>query len=161
MRSRSFPGTLAAALLIAFGAAQIYAAVTEPSTNVPQAIPDATNATTPGIVNSTLNFSVNGTISDVNLTVDISHTWNDDIEIRLASPSVAQQLLWQDCGGSSDNITVTLDQQAGRPQHLPVDRHHQRHPAADRRLRRGPVAASGNHEPRSTAARRAASGPSR
>lgn len=113
MKSRTFVGPLICATLVAFGAAQIYAAVTESSTNVPLAIPDAIDASTPGAVNSTLNFSVNGTISDANLTVDISHTWNDDIELRLTSPSVAQQLLWQDCGGSSDNTTVTIDQEAG------------------------------------------------
>jgi subtilisin-like proprotein convertase family protein len=107
MKSRTFVGPLVSAMLVALGAVQIYAAVTESSTNVPLAIPDNGN------VNSTLNFSVNGTITDVNLTVDVAHTWNDDIELRLASPSVAQQLLWQDCGGSSDNITGTIDQQAG------------------------------------------------
>lgn len=106
MRGRSFLGPLACSLLVVFGAVKMYAAVTEPSTNVPLAIPDAGN------VNSTLNFSVNGTISDVNLTVDITHLWNDDIELRLTSPSVAAQVLWQDCGGSSDNTTITIDQQA-------------------------------------------------
>ncbi len=81
-------------------------AVTESSTNVPLAIPDNGN------VNSTLNFSVAGTITDANLTVDIAHTWNDDIELRLTSPSVAVQLLWLDCGGSGDNTQVTIDQDA-------------------------------------------------
>lgn len=92
--------------LVAFGAFRVLAVVTESSTNVPLAITDAGN------INSTLNFSVNGTISDANLTVDITHTWNDDIELRLSSPSVAAQLLWQDCGGSSDNLSVTIDNQA-------------------------------------------------
>lgn len=102
-------------MLVVFGAVKIYAAVTEPSTNVPLAIPDATATTppTPGVASSTLNFSVNGTITDVNLTVGISHTWDDDIELRLSSPSVAAQLLWSDCGGSGDNINATIDQQAG------------------------------------------------
>ncbi len=106
MRKKSVLGSVLCASLIGFGALQIYAAVTESSTNVPLAIPDAGN------VNSTLNFSVDGTISDANLTVDISHLWNDDIELRLSSPSIAAQLLWQDCGGSGDNIQVTLDQAA-------------------------------------------------
>lgn len=106
MRNRSVIGLLACTSLVAFGALQMYAAVTESSTNVPLAIPDNGN------VNSTLTFSVNGTISDANLTVDVAHTWNDDIELRLTSPSVAAQLLWQDCGGSGDNIQVTIDQDA-------------------------------------------------
>lgn len=105
MKSR-FLGPLACSVLVIFGAVKIYAAVTESSTNVPLAITDNGN------VNSTLNFSVNGTISDVNLTVGITHTWNDDIELRLSSPSVAAQLLWNDCGGSGDNFDLTIDQQA-------------------------------------------------
>ena len=95
--------------LIGFGAFRVLAVVTESSTNVPLAITDN------GSINSTLTFSVNGTISDANLTVNITHTWNDDIELRLSSPSVAAQLLWQDCGGSGDNLTNTVidDQAAG------------------------------------------------
>jgi subtilisin-like proprotein convertase family protein len=90
----------------AFGAAQLFAAVTEASTDVPKAIPDNGNTT------STLNFSVNGTITDANLTVSITHTWNDDIGISLASPSVANQVLLGNCGGSGDNVTATIDQDA-------------------------------------------------
>lgn len=99
--------------LVAFGGARLFAAITESSTNVPLAIPDNGN------INSTLNFSVNGTITDVNLTVDITHTWNDDIELRLTSPSVGAQLLWQDCGGSGDNLTATIDQDAAAPHACP------------------------------------------
>lgn len=106
MRNRSVVAPIVCALLVGLGALQLYAAVTESSTNVPLAIPDAGN------VNSTLNFSVNGTISDANLTVDIAHTWNDDIELRLTSPSIAAQVLWLDCGGSGDNTAVTIDQDA-------------------------------------------------
>jgi subtilisin-like proprotein convertase family protein len=112
MKNRSLFVPLACTALVAFGAVQLFAAVTESSTNVPLAIPDATGPGSPGTVNSTLNFSVNGTITDANLTVDIAHTWNDDIELRLTSPSIAVQLLWQDCGGSSDNTQVTIDQDA-------------------------------------------------
>lgn len=107
MRNRSIVGPVLCAVLVGFGALQLFAAVTESSTNVPLAIPDNGN------VNSTLNFSVNGTITDANLTVDIAHAWNDDIELRLTSPSIAVQLLWQDCGGSGDNTQVTIDQDAG------------------------------------------------
>lgn len=99
--------------LVALGGARLFAAITESSTNVPLAIPDNGN------INSTLNFSVNGTITDVNLTVNVTHTWNDDIELRLSSPSVGAQLLWQDCGGSSDNLTATIDQDAAGPHPCP------------------------------------------
>lgn len=106
MKTRNLLLAVLALVVAVFGAAQLYAAVTEPSTNVPLAIPDNGN------VNSTLNFSVNGTITDANLDVNITHTWNDDIELRLTSPSVAAQVLLQDCGGSGDNTIVTIDQQA-------------------------------------------------
>lgn len=108
MKTRNLILAVLALAVVAFGAAQLYAAVTEPSTNVPLAIPDN------GSVNSTLNFSVNGTITDANLTVDITHTWDSDIRLTLASPSVAGQILWQNCGGSADNMTNTvLDNDAG------------------------------------------------
>lgn len=113
MTVRSVSLRLAYTALAALAAIQVYAAVTESSTNVPLAIPDATNpGPVPGVVNSTLNFSVNGTITDANLTVGITHTWNDDIELRLTSPSVAAQLLFHDCGGSGDNFALTVDQDA-------------------------------------------------
>jgi subtilisin-like proprotein convertase family protein len=106
MKNKKFSVSLLCFALVAFGALRVIAAVTESSTNVPLAIPDAGN------VNSTLTFSANGTISDANLTVSITHTWNDDIDLSLTSPSIAAQLLWQDCGGSGDNLSATIDQDA-------------------------------------------------
>ena len=94
-------------LILGFGAVRLFAQVTQSSTNVPLAIPDNGN------VNSTLTYASSGTLADVNLTFSISHTWNDDIHIRLTSPSVAAQLLLRNCGGSSDNFTnTTIDQDA-------------------------------------------------
>jgi subtilisin-like proprotein convertase family protein len=93
--------------LVVFGAFRLLAAVTESSTDVPKAIPDNSN------VNSTLNFSVNGTITDANLTVNISHAWDADIQLSLSSPTVAAQILWRNCGSSGDNFTNTvIDDQA-------------------------------------------------
>ena len=97
-----------AVVLLSIGTARLFAAVTQSSTNVPLAIPDAGN------VDSTLNFSVNGTITDANLTFNISHSWDEDIIIRLTSPSVAAQVLLADCGGSGDNFTNTvIDEDSG------------------------------------------------
>ncbi len=108
MKNRKIFVPLLALALVAFGAVQLFAAVTESSTNVPLAIPDAGN------VNSTLNFSVNGTITDANLTIDITHTWDSDIAVTLTSPTIAGQLLIQNCGGSGDNYTNTvIDEDAG------------------------------------------------
>ena len=93
---------LACVGLVALGAAQLFAAITVSSTNVPLAIPDASS------VNSTLAVVPSGTITDANLTVNISHLWDADIQISLAGPTVAAQLLWKNCGSSGDNLTNTV-----------------------------------------------------
>jgi subtilisin-like proprotein convertase family protein len=107
MKNRKLLVPLLTLGVFSLGTVPLFAAVTESSTNVPLAVPDA------GAVASTLNFSVNGTITDANLTIDITHTWNDDLDVSLASPSIAAQLLINDCGGSGDNLTLTIDEAAG------------------------------------------------
>ncbi len=42
------------------------------------------------------------------VTLDISHTWNADLDIYLISPNGTQVTLCTDRGGSGDNITATL-----------------------------------------------------
>ncbi len=107
MKSRNSLLAVLALVVVVFGAAQLYAAVTESSTDVPKAIPDNSSTT------STLNFSVSGTITDANLTFDITHAWDSDVVVSLASPSIAIQLLVQNCGGSADNFTnTTIDEDA-------------------------------------------------
>lgn len=108
MKTRSAIVSVLCAALVVFGAVQLFAAVTESSTNVPLAIPDA------GSVNSTLNFSVAGTITDANLTFTINHAWDSDIAVSLTGPGAPIQLLVQNCGGSADNFTNTvIDEDAG------------------------------------------------
>ena len=108
MKTRNLLLAVLCFAIVAFGAAQLYAAVTESSTNVPLAIPDA------GSVNSTLAFSVAGTITDANLTFTITHAWDSDIGVSLTSPTIPIQLLVQNCGGSADNFTNTvIDEDAG------------------------------------------------
>lgn len=52
-------------------------------------------------------------IEDINVTVDISHTWNNDLDVSLVSPSGTEIELFTDVGGSSDNfINTTLDDEA-------------------------------------------------
>ena len=99
---KSQMGQLGCALLVALGAWRLYAAVTENSANVPLPIPDN------GSVNSIINFPINATITDVDLKVSLIHTWNADVRLSLTGPSVAAQVLWQDCGASSDNLTDTV-----------------------------------------------------
>ena len=51
-------------------------------------------------------------IGDINVVLDISHTWIGDLSIRLISPSGTTSTLVQRRGGSGDNLRVTIDDQA-------------------------------------------------
>ena len=77
------------------------------STNVPLTIPTTANVT----INSTLNIPSGGVISDVNITMNVSHTWINDMTATLISPSGTQvQLFAQPCTSASIlNINATFD----------------------------------------------------
>jgi subtilisin-like proprotein convertase family protein len=77
------------------------------SINVPISIPTTANAT----VNSTLSVTNTDIISDVNVTLNISHTWVNDMTITLISPSGTEvQLVAQPCTSDDlQNITATFD----------------------------------------------------
>ncbi|MEO6326783.1 MAG: proprotein convertase P-domain-containing protein [Thermoanaerobaculia bacterium] len=110
MKENRFISTLAILGVAALAAARLYAAVTIASTNVPLLIPDLGN------VNSTLNWNVGSAggpvATDVNLLVNITHTWNADIGVSLTAPAGAATLIWNNCGGSGDNFNVTIDDAA-------------------------------------------------
>ncbi len=74
------------------------------STDTPLPIPDATAAG----VNSTIAFSQAVIINDVNVTVDITHTWDADLIITLTSPEGTSVILSDSNGGSGDNYTNTV-----------------------------------------------------
>lgn len=77
------------------------------SPNVPVTIPTTANAT----VNSTQNVTATGIISDANITVNIAHTWVNDLRVTLISPAGTQvQLVNRPCTSASlRNITATFD----------------------------------------------------
>ncbi|MGK4566055.1 reprolysin-like metallopeptidase [Flavobacterium sp. 3HN19-14] len=78
---------------------------TTSSTNVPLAI----NASGTPTINSTLNIPSGGTISDVNVTVQLTHSYVEDLVITLISPTGTQiQLLNGQCT-SNDNINAIFD----------------------------------------------------
>ncbi len=57
---------------------------------------------------------MSGTMSDVNVTVNISHSYNDDLAVFLVAPDGTRVELFSGVGGGSDNFTNTvLDDQAG------------------------------------------------
>jgi subtilisin-like proprotein convertase family protein len=78
------------------------------SADVPKPIPDL------GEVTSTLKVSgLTGPINDVNVTLDIAHTFAADVEVFLTAPNGRRVELFSDVGGSGDNfIGTTLDDEA-------------------------------------------------
>lgn len=73
-----------------------------PSTNVPLPVVDA------GTMFSNLNISGVGTITNVRVQLNITHTWNSDLDLFLISPAGTRIELSTDNGGSGDNYTNTI-----------------------------------------------------
>ena len=68
------------------------------------AIPDNTKAQD---TSSTIYVPTNGTISDIKVTVNITHTWKGDLKVILTSPDGTEITLHDRSGGSADNIMST------------------------------------------------------
>ncbi len=65
-------------------------------------------------LNSNLSGFSSGTIIDVNVTIDITHTWDSDLDISITSPSGTTVILSDDNGGGGDDYTNTVfDDSAG------------------------------------------------
>jgi len=78
--------------------------------NVSQIISETGSGNT---VISTVNVSGNFPITDVNVIIDITHTWDADLDITLTSPAGTVVELTSDNGGNGDNFTATIfDQEA-------------------------------------------------
>ncbi len=59
---------------------------------------------------------VTGTVNDVNVTLDITHTFDNDLDIFLIGPGGVRVELTTDNGGSNDNFTATtFDDEAAIP----------------------------------------------
>jgi subtilisin-like proprotein convertase family protein len=77
--------------------------VTYTSSDVPKAIPN------PGTITSTLNVGDGFTLADVNVgPLNITHTWDEDLDVFLVSPQGTRVELFTDVGGSNDNFTNTV-----------------------------------------------------
>ena len=108
----------AAALAVVAGSVQLYAAVTVNSTNVPQVIPDPGSVTSTLSVNTTtvpggVGFPTPWNMTDVNVSFSITHTWDDDVVVSITSPAVPIVQIMANCGGSADNFTNTVIDDAG------------------------------------------------
>jgi subtilisin-like proprotein convertase family protein len=72
------------------------------STDVPIAIPDA------GTVTSTLEITEAGTIIDLDVKLDITHTKDRDLDVYLIAPDGTRVELFTDVGGLGDNFSNTI-----------------------------------------------------
>lgn len=61
------------------------------------------------VTESVINIPDNVLISDVNVTLNIEHTYNGDLEVRLLAPDgITEVVLFSRVGGSGDNFTNTV-----------------------------------------------------
>lgn len=82
------------------------------STDVPRAIPD--NSSTG--VTSVVSVAETGAVQDVDVKVNITHTYDGDLTLTLIGPNGASVALSNRRGGSGDNFTDTVfDDQATTP----------------------------------------------
>ena len=72
------------------------------ASDVPQSIPDQ------GMVESTLMVDDSVTIGDLNVTLDISHTRDKDLDVFLVGPDGTRVQLMTDVGGNGNNFQGTL-----------------------------------------------------
>ncbi|MBI2433767.1 MAG: proprotein convertase P-domain-containing protein, partial [Candidatus Hydrogenedentes bacterium] len=74
------------------------------STDVPKSIPDNN-----GIgVNSVLTFPDSLIITDVNVKLNITHTWDADLAVMITPPGGSQRTLFTQVGGDGDNFNNTI-----------------------------------------------------
>lgn len=66
------------------------------------------NLPAPGTYTSIINIPTGGTITDVNVTIDITHTWDADLDISIISPTGTIVELTSDNGSLGDNYENTV-----------------------------------------------------
>lgn len=81
------------------------------SNTTPLTIPDGLAANTPGTVASnTITVPTSGTISDVNVSLNVSHTWPNDLIIAINNPgNVTQVPVWNRACAGNDNFNVVMN----------------------------------------------------
>lgn len=68
------------------------------------------------ITNSTISYPVDIVVNDVNVNLNIEHTWVGDLTITLIGPDNTQVVLADGvCGNCDDMIDVTFDDEAAEP----------------------------------------------
>ncbi len=88
-----------------FTTGTITCATTAATTGLPLTIPITLTAVFTGI--STLSIPAGGTISDVNVTMNINHTWVNDLTVSLKSPAGTSVDLFKNvCDPTNGNIDI-------------------------------------------------------
>ncbi len=85
-----------------------FSCTTKAATNLPVVI-SATNANT---VSSTISFSEDLSIADINVTLAIDHTFLSDLNVTLTSPQGTVVSLFSAVCGSSEDVNAVFDDQA-------------------------------------------------
>ncbi|NUY80346.1 T9SS type A sorting domain-containing protein [Flavobacterium sp. MAH-1] len=73
-------------------------------------IPDGTGANTPGatVSNTIVVPALTGTISDVNVGLNVTHTYPNDLVLGVTHPDATQSLVWNRACAGNNNFNVTL-----------------------------------------------------
>lgn len=79
------------------------ATTTVAATSVPVALADVDTRRSLEVVTG-----LPGVITDVNVSLDMTHSWDEDIQVYLVSPAGTRIELFTNVGGSGDNFTGTL-----------------------------------------------------
>jgi subtilisin-like proprotein convertase family protein len=82
-------------------------AITRTATDVPKSISDNTT-----VSSSLAVSSLPGTIRDIDLRIDLVHTYTGDLAITLVAPNGQRVQVFNRHGGSGDNIITTLNDEA-------------------------------------------------
>jgi hypothetical protein len=70
---------------------------------VPKDIPN------PGVITSSVTVGENAVVADVRVALDIEHTWDEDLDVSLRSPSGREVLLFSGVGGGADNFGECIE----------------------------------------------------
>ena len=93
------------------------------STNVPQSIPDENNTG----VKSSLDVAALGTVQDINVSFDITHTYDSDLNVVLISPSGTRVKLVTRRGSDGVNFVNTVFDDSRFSRHRIRERSFYRH----------------------------------
>ena len=90
---------------------------TTPAVGLPIPIQDASVLNEPGVTIHTLTIPTSALVGDLNVSLDITHTWVGDLRIELTSPKGTTVTLFDKSCGSADNIMATFDDESSN-QHV-------------------------------------------